>query len=258
MKFKDKIQRQEYIDNYILGKLDQKEIKEFESQLNEDVELHNEVEVQKLLIKEIHNRKKFLDIVAMSENKLQKKKKVTLYVRYSIAASFFILLSLSIWQPMYKSNSAVFSEYLVNPQITTQITRSNSSANFYIPLEKFTELEQKLISTSIQNFNKGSFDLVVIDLNKIDQIIEKSSSAGLMLAVSEINIEDFQDAREILNSLSENSELRIKQASHYYQGLILVKQGKTREARKIFRKLADQTGDYPDKAKEILKKMKHF
>lgn len=258
MKFTDNIQRQEYIDNYILGKLHQKEVKEFEDQLNLDTDLFNDVEIQKIFIKELQDRKKFLDIVAKAENKIQKKKTTNLFLRYSIAASFLILISLGIWQPTFKSGNEIFSEYLVNPQITTYNTRSNSSSVFFIPLERFSEDEQKLISISSQDFKKASFDLVVMNLKKIDQIIEKSSGAGLMLAVAEIKTGDLKNATEILNKLSQSPDEQIMQASLYYYGLVLVKEGETRKARRIFHKLADQSGDYPDKAKEILKKMRYF
>lgn len=258
MKFTDNIQRQEYIDNYILGRLNQNEVEEFEEQLNSDIKLSNDVEFQRIFIKELHGRKKFLNFIAKAENKIQKKKTATLYFRYSIAASFLILLSLSIWQPTLKSDNQIFSEYFDNPQITTHITRSNSSSIFYIPLERFSEDEQKLISESVQDFKNANFDLVVKNLEKIDQLIDRSSSAGLILAVAEINTKDLKNAKKILNKLSQYTDSQITQASIYYHGLVLLKEGETLKARRLFQKLADQSGDYPDKAKEILKKMRYF
>jgi hypothetical protein len=258
MEFKDNIQRQEYIDNYLLRRLSQKEHDEFKEQLKLDNELVNDVEIQRLFIKELQKRKKFLDIVVMAEKKIQSKRKVTSYLRYSIAASFFILLSLAIWQPTFKSSNAIFIEYLDNPEVTTHITRGASSSVFYIPLEIFSENEQELIVNATQDFKNENYKLVVEKLTKVDQIIQRSSSAGLMLAVSEINTEDLKNAKKILTTLSLSSDKQIMQASRYYFGLVLATEGKTLKARRIFRKLSNQTGEYSEKAKEILKEMRYF
>jgi len=146
----------ELIEKYLEGKLDKKELDNFEKELKTNVEFANKVELYKKAIQALQNeglRSQLKEYHNELFNEADKGKKINWKLYMGIAASLLLLIaSIYIFTNNTVSNKELSTAYF-EPYPNLVTTRSNTVANFEKAMESYSNGNYK---KAIQTFDKIS------------------------------------------------------------------------------------------------------
>ena len=80
-------------------------------------------------------------------------------------------------------------------------------------------------------------------------------AAYLYAGISLMETNNFSEAKKSFQTIINNNDIYYIQQAEWYLGLCYLKAGKTKKAKKQFRKIVSCQGFYENKAKEILNKL---
>lgn len=257
------------IDDYLNNKLSQSERKKFESELESNPELADELRIQETLLQIIGERgiatatssfsKEAIDEVAVflsgdemtqirkdikeindQYNGKTSKTRTLFYQIIGIAASILILLSLGFSLLLNKNND-LYSQYKDKYQPISMIERSEA---------------ESALSIVEKSFNNQQYNQVVIITSASGDLKFKYPVMLLYQGIAYRELGDYTNALESFSEFGLLSDLDTN-LMYWHQGLVHLKTGDLEKARESFRKI-DQNGSFKGAAdvKEILDSLK--
>ncbi len=238
------------ISKYLEGELDSGEVARFEEALLEDRELREEVDLYREVDGAIADTE-VLELRAQLDElheeltpQLEKRKATKRVLRYAVAASVAVVISLGTYSLFFKkvTDNKIVSQFY-KPYDVTLVNRSANSdldETLRIALLKY---ENKDYNEAIRLFQKA------LELNP------KMVASHLYSGISYFEIKEYQKADKSLSRVIEqNDNLYIEQA-RWYLGFCYLKLEEADKAREQFGKLAENKGYYQKQARKILKKI---
>ena len=206
------------IDRYLEGSMDQTERVAFENRLIESVELRNEVDLQRSIIKAVRNEQ-MQKIIQREEVQIKKQKNIRKLVitmgTFAIAASIIGFVYIG-----YLNSCATLADRYYVAYAYTPIPSRGGEA---LPLTK----SDSLFFEALQQFEKGKISVAIKQL---------------------MNLKEFH--RE-MNAATD-------QAVKWYLSLAYLKNGNKTKAKELLQTiLVEPSGEFHTKAKELLKELEN-
>jgi len=259
----DETLRQELIERYLNGELNEAERSEFETRLEIDPVLAHDLRFaqsfseleereEELLFREnlsaiIHDIKKEDESAHTKDEHLNlnpERKAILLFSKYRIAALFVILLSIvALLFYLVRSSDTkedrLFAQYF-QPYSVDFISRSENDS-LAVLNHAFIAYENSDYITAIQLFEKNLSDFPAYEI------------ASFFLAMSLIAESEYSKAEAYLIKLAENPSGSFNEQAEWYLALIALKTGKDRQTLiHIFRKIAESGKYKSDEAAKII------
>ncbi len=239
------------IDRYIAGKLEDAELWEFKTNIENDASLAQEVELRKEIYSTINNSKK---MELLNTLNVISAKKQTRFFRINIhsrqvqafAASVIVFLIVGaglLTNSVFNSNISnyeIYTEYFID-EGSILSTRSN------------TEASNNIVESGVSLYSEGNFEeaILLFDSNP-DNVI-----ARLYCGLSYMKLDKFDSAEKQFNYIiKHNDNLFIDQAE-WNLGLSYLASNKAEQASEIFTKISDENGAYSKQAANINKELKN-
>lgn len=246
----------DYIEKYLEGKLDSKELKWFRAEMSSNPDLAREIQLRR----EVNRALKEKDVIDLREQlenihetisadsipyerRLHRNK-----VLWASVASVAVLITLSIlaYFLMFRtySNEKLFNMYYEKYE-GSSIVRSG----IINPDDIFTQ--------AVQSYNNNDYDRAVI---LFEQVLEKDSlnmTANMDLGISKMEKEKYDEAKKPFKSIiNHNDNLFVEQAE-WYLALCYLVTNNTARAKDLFEKILNNSSYNYKKAGEILQKLHH-
>ncbi|WBX75913.1 hypothetical protein PG911_14870 [Tenacibaculum ovolyticum] len=189
--------------------------------------------------------KKIKETIKEGNNAFKKKKKAKERFFYfiSIAASIALLVGL-FWfsnSEFESSYDVLYSEYIKQTKLPGFVNRGENDA-----MVNLVEAEK--------SFKNREFKIALKGFNENLQKDKKNSTVYVYCAISYIELEEYVNADQILDSLI-SSDLIDSQKGYWIKSLSLVKQNKLEEAKVVLNFIIDKAYYNKEKAKELLSKL---
>lgn len=244
----DLITSQKYLD----GKLEGKELESFESDLSNNQDLVDELN----LIKEIDESLSDIELYNfeikvkkgineyMKENSTSQKKIIRLfYNKYSIAASIIFLIGFISFIVSYNQipgNNQYFAQYYQKYE-NDIIKRSDTSS-------------EDLYVLAIENYNNGEYEKSIMLFQQ--NIIEgnNSNASNFYSGLCYMELYQYQKALSCFSETNITNNL-IKIHSQWYTALSYLKLNKIEKAKNLLKVIIEDNKYYKEKAAELLQKL---
>lgn len=209
---------QEHIDAYLMGKLDDVALADFETQMRLFPDFRAKVDEQRLVFKSVeeYNLKSSLDEYH-KEIKIVSKKKGINMGWIALAASFIILISVSIWAIMSSGNSSekVFAaNFKPDPGIPTTMGTS-SEYDFYY---------------GMVNYKRKEYAEAISRWEPIYGANPENDTVVYFLGVANLANGNGRQAKKYLQMAKKKTESTFYEDAKYYLALSLLKENKIDEA----------------------------
>lgn len=244
------------MDAYLLNQMSSSERIEFESQLNSDPELQEDIRIQKMIVEEIIDRESFLSL--LDQNK--KKKVVTrkIWRAISIAAVFTGLLGFFIIQPTTTSNNNIylaFSDIQPGEIERVKVEDPLRGEEYIIAGLPITDSEYGI--KGLGYFENKDYINAAGSFQQI-QNIKAYPDLMLYMAISQLKSNQSSIAIINLEYLSNLKNFKSADLAKYYLSLGYINTGKVLKSRNVLKELVKAKGTYSTKASEMLSKMRWF
>lgn len=235
------------IESYLLGQMSETEKVEFESVLQNNQLLKEQLELEQAIVTQIQDRAFVDQQIASAKKEIQKGKtiRLTLYSVVSIAAMLVLVFFVrGFWQgqhydQLYASNFVTYSnDYLIiNGSYRGDVAIDSLQAM------AITAYEAKDFSTAINLFTRV---LTTTDNPEI----------RFYMAISQLEVNQTNQALTNLQTLyNQPNEYRYYEQTRWYLALVSLKLHQKTDAKKYLDELVKLEGVYWDKAKELLTKL---
>ncbi len=233
------------LDKYFNSGMNSGERKAFEKQIREDPQLQSEYDAYKAAMA-------LTDILAYEELRSRKggsnpPPKITYHFRryISYAASFLLLIvALLMWYANKSySDEALANRYYSYPNFTTARGASNA--------------DNILMTASHLLDNDRYYDAIDM-IREADSSVIQLPAVKMLLAHAFARSSQYDKAKALFIEIAEGSPGNWTDHARWNYGLILLKEGKTEEAQKVFQNISrDKTSDYSVKALKLLQGLHH-
>ena len=226
------------LKDYLNNRLSKEEKDSIESRLESDPEFKEQFRIHKSLLVgvEYHFDKQLKQSLKNHETKLKKRK---LSLVMSIAASFLIIAMLSYWiWDINPGHSDVFLKYY-KPYYNVVDEPQRDSVLF--PDD----------ATAFQLYDKGEYLNAIGGFRNALTRNPHNAQASFYLGLSYLAVNQPDSAVRFLDK-SYPGEPALSEPAQWYVGLAYLKSGRTEEAKKVFKEIANTTGAYRDNAASIL------
>lgn len=276
---KDNQEIQDKIDRFLLDQMSTVEKQDFIVELDNDPDLQETVEIQRLLVEEIKQRESFMTILEEAEdsrlstagktNSTTSGAMPSIDARKSFRINYFWVVSIAaaiigivfiVWQPHKSSNSNIYTKYAHAftgsdfPEYDSQITTRGGDIIF----ENLNPSENNQINKALSLYYneeysaaKTIFEQVLIPKKKCNELV-------LYMAISELYSYDTNKAIDNLVYLNNLTNYRFTCQAAFYLALAYIKTNQTNNARKLLLNLKDGDSEYAICAAEILAEMRWF
>lgn len=239
--------KQEKFERYLLGQMAGTEKAEFETELENNPLLKEQLELEKSVVEQIRNRA-FVEHqinVAKKEMKNGKSIKMTLYAITSLAAVFllFFVINGLFQNKKYENLYAAAFEVYPNDYVDTKANYRGDATIDSLLLSAMAAYEKK-------NFAEAEIQFALV--------LQHNENPGIRfyLAVTQLENNKIKEALQNLELLYNNPEnFRYYEQTRWYLALLHLKMQQKKEAKKYLEELMENEGKYWDKAKEILKEI---
>jgi tetratricopeptide (TPR) repeat protein len=222
----------ERIESYLEGMLTQQERQEFEQQMETDPALALAYQQQLAILEAIEYQgnerlRPQLDQIyreeVLGERADTPIRKIRIFQRLAVAASLLLVLSVGLWLLLRApAHERLFTAYYERPAATMfrdgQTSESEEALNAYQD-DRFAE--------------------AIEQLEELDQSGTTTPEDLLVLGISYLEVDNYQEARSTLQRLEDNPNWL--DAATWYLALIYLRQNQSEEAIPMFRALADGT-----------------
>ena len=242
---------QDRIDEYIRGTMSDKDRTIFENELQQNEELRHEVEVQSSIseaVQAVHLKQMLQGLEAElvnSGNVYSSSREENEPI--SIAAT---ISRIHYWRRFYQwaAVAAAVAIVFFSGNSLRQSHRIKGFGNEYYaelvaPSARDGNSLDNLLALSYSQIGAGDFELANETIAKANELIDDGLS---------VPVED--EVSEYEHSLFVMKQFEVE----WYHALVVMKQGKYREAKKLLKDIADGDGPYVSEAKEILNNMYHI
>lgn len=237
------------IDKYITGKLEDTELWEFKTEIENNAELAREVKIRQEIYNTITNSKKIELLNTLNNLKTEKEKrplKINLYSRQiqAIAASIIILISVGIGiltsEIGNDLNSNIYNEYSVDEGSLIATRTDNKSDN-------------SAVLNGIKLYDNHEYEkaLELLEANP-DNI-----TARLYSGLSYMKLEMYNKAADQFKYIIRHNDNIFTDQAEWNLGLSYLANDETNKAIDIFAKIASEDGAYSKRASEINKKLEN-
>lgn len=161
------------------------------------------------------------------------------WILYLTTAAIVIIISTILLIPKEISNQDLYAKYLDKTELLTLVDRGRTDS---------------ILSTSQVLFDKKEYAKVVELLYKeIDTT--NNSNVFIYLAISQIELERFDDAEKVLDKLI-SSNLLDAEKGHWYKGLLYLKSDQIEDSKKQLNLIIENNLYNKDKATELLEELR--
>lgn len=255
--------RQEMIDRYLLGEMDQAEKVAFEAQLNDDPKLQEETELSRHIINALHHEKEQTVIDAMksmSEEEIRriinspqtanqvKTRSLIIRMFVTVAAAACLLIYIG-FRPQYSSEQ-LFSTYYVSQSYETSPSRGDSELTLEerIQLRQAKDLyEQKEYAQALVIYK--SFYKADPDWRSLPQEIIFHT------AICQFETGDTSGSIEKLTYLTSSDQSEYQEEALWNLSFVYLKENQRGKAKECLQLLIEKDDIYVDKAKELKEKL---
>lgn len=255
--------KEKLIDDFLLGKLDEEQLKEFERLLEEDDGLKRETDLTRYIIKGLQkkgesavldeiqalsSKKELEKIVLNAEKEHRKKSRKVLYslVSIGVASIIFIILYVGI-QPAYTTDSLHKEYYKITSYENIPIRDGGVLSNEQLELKAKAGIlfEKREYAQALVSYNKL---LAELNTQSIPEDIKFYS------AICMVEIGQYDNAIKELKSLYENG-IYFDDKAGWNLALCYLKKGNREDTKGILKNLIDNDTEYKDVSKELLSKI---
>lgn len=246
-----------YIDRYLNGTMSQNELNWFLKELDGNVQLQEELRMQKRLNDLIMDQKTIsfqaqLELIhneLFKEDKFIKRflpqgKKKMLYTSMAVAASCFLFfLVITKHSSGNIDKNQIYTEYF-KPAETGMVFRTSNDYGINIDLRKAMTLYEE------RKYNQA--------IGIFEEILNKDSSRiGLNLysGISNMEIKEFDKANKNFNKIINHKANAFIESAQWYLGLCYLMTDDSKKAKEIFGTISKSSGYYSKDARKILKKI---
>jgi TolA-binding protein len=184
------------------------------------------------------------EINADSGSDYRKKKGLSksIITRYTSLAAAAIVGAVLLLRSLLPSDDPqkIFNKYYEPFNVVSSITRSTSAG------------ESKSFSNAIGSYESGDYKAAAAGFSEAMLNGTVSFSAGFFLGISEIELENYNKAIELLNGIIKQKSEFTKEAT-WYLGLVYIKSGYKVKASECFELLARSPGFYSARSEKILR-----
>lgn len=250
------ITRQEKIDAYLLNQMSSSERIEFESQIDSDPELQEQIRIQRMIVEEINDRESFNYLLDKN-----RKKKITVKKTWrilSIAAVFTGLLGFFIIQPTTISNKSIYNTFSDIQPSRIELVRVEDplrGEEYVIPGLPMTDSE--FAKDGLNYYEKNDYLKATIAFQKI-QDLKDYPELMIYHSIAQLKVGQTSEAINNLLYLSNLKDFKSLELSKYYLSLGYINAGKVLKARKILKNIVESKGEYSMRASEMLSNMRWF
>jgi len=261
---------QDKIDRFLLDQMDVEEKKNFQIDMDNNSDLKESVNIQKLIVEEIKERESFMSILDEAESssksipdKSTQNKYKTFQINYSWAISIaaaIIGIAFIIWQPHKSSNQNIYNTYALAYARTNILESDNTikTRGGAIYFENLSPSDNMIISEALllyhdQNYraSKTIFEQVLVHKAKNDELM-------LYMAISQLFSNDIDNAINNLVDLTKLSNYLFKDQADYYLALAYIRSNQVSKARKLLKDIKEGNSEYANQAAEMLNEMRWF
>ena len=245
----------EIIDRYLDGELSGEERDSLEKELKTNLELSNELELQK----EIKNALGETEIIGLREQlkdinlSYPADKKVISFTRRLInsritqmaAASVIILLSITLFTDILKSdlytNEKMFEQYYEK----YEPLNVRASAN----------INDEIYQDAVLAYNNEEFEQALLLFEKVLEADQGRMEANIMSGVSNMELNNYQIASGSFNKVIDHNDNLFMEDAQWYLGFCYLKTENKNKAVEQFTKIAESSSSRSKKARKILRKI---
>ncbi|MDP2687187.1 MAG: CDC27 family protein [Aequorivita sp.] len=214
----DSQEAQERIDAYLMGKLDEVALADFETQMRLFPNFRAKVDEQRILFKsvEAYNLKNSLDEYHAEIENIPEKKGINMGW-LALAASFIILITVSIWAILSSGNSSkkVFADnFKPDPGLPTTMGTS-SEYDFYY---------------GMVNYKRKEYAEAISRWEPIYGANPENDTLVYFLGVANLAEGNVRQAKKYLQMAKKKTESTFYEDAKYYLALSLLKENKIDEA----------------------------
>jgi len=255
--------RQEQIDRYLLGRMDQTEKEAFEKQLKDDAELREDMELSRHIINAFHHegeQEAFDALKSMSEEDIKriisstqetkKPRKHSLTAWVSMGAAALIGLLVYIGTIPQYSSEELFANYYTTQSYEAYPSRGDSE----LTIEERMQLQQAKKLYEQKEYQQA--------LNIYERFFEKSPDWKSLpeeiifhAAICQFETGNSLSAEEKLSYLAYSGESEFEEEALWNLSFVYLKENQRKKAKECLQKLIEKEGVYVDKAKEIIWKI---
>jgi TolA-binding protein len=109
-----------------------------------------------------------------------------------------------------------------------------------------------LFENAMIHYENAQYQSAIENFEKFLSYQHSDNKALFYCAVSYLSIDKTSKALEYLNKVIESGDSEMLEAANWYKALSLIKTGQKRQAKKLLKTIAKGSGEYKQKAKEVL------
>jgi len=239
------------IDKYITGKLEDTELWEFKTRIEQDANLAHEVKIRKEIYNAISNDKKMELMKTLSKIKGRRDRhilSINIYSRQvqAFAASIIVLLVVgaglisSYIGNGPDSNYDIYNSYFIDEGSLIS-NRSDAATN------------NSLVESGIELYDNEKYTEAVSMFNSNPENV----LARLYCGLSYMKLEQFSNAEKQFKYIINHHDNILIDQAEWNLGLSYLADDKTEQASIIFTKIASENGAYNTQASNLIKKLEN-
>lgn len=239
------------IDKYITGKLEDTELWEFKTRIEQDANLAHEVKLRKEIYNAISNDKKMELMKTLSNIKGRRDRRIfsiNLYSRQvqAFAASIIVLLVVGAGLLSNyvgngtESNYDIYNSYFIDEG---SIISNRSDVN----------INNSLVESGIELYDNENYNEAISMFNSNPENV----LARLYCGLSHMKLEQFNMAEKQFKYIINHHDNILIDQAEWNLGLSYLADSKTEQASVIFTKIASENGAYSLQAGSLIKKLEN-
>ncbi len=222
---------QDFMDNYLMGRLENEQLDTFNERLKNDPEFRKMVEEQKTIVRgvEEHNLSEALDGYHAEIVEEPKKRRLTPGL-FALAASVLLLIGVSTWAIFFTGNSPqkVFAEnFKPDPGLPTTMGTA-SQYEFY---------------TGMVSYKRKEYTDAISRWLPLYAANPKNDTLVYFLGVANLANGNARQAENYLKSATDRTESTFYEDIQYYLALAYLKENKIKQARETLSKSQSPAGN---------------
>lgn len=235
----------ELIENYVEGKMNSVERRDFEAKINKSAELKREVADFRMMRETITRQsrlelKEEFRLLDREQNGEKKRPVISWRLFSSIAASLIILITAgSLFFYAQRPAEKIFDQfYATYPNVVSSIQRGDGKSD--LRSQAFALYEDKMYKQSLKKFQR-----------LIDQGVQEPE-VSLYFGLTLLELDHSKDALRNFDAVISDQPNKYEEQALWYAALASLKLNKIDQSKKYAKQLLDKRGFYSAKARELL------
>lgn len=239
---------EEYMRNYLLGRLSQEETSLLEKELKQDSELAEALALQRDIMQGIRAgfddqlRQKLLKLDEQigSEGKVRTLGQRTLWRWASAAAVLLGTLGVYLFMNQTSVEERIFLTYFEDyPNIIEPVQR-----------------DHEIGSTAFSAYQNQNYQEAFEAFSDEEKTTPEAHYATFYKGICALHLEDWREAIDAFENVRATDDVRFEEAATWYAGLAYLRSGNQETATLILETLADSPGNFQNEAKAILDQLR--